>query len=234
MSTSVATEIKFCQSCIERGFNPPNQASREWQPGIYYCDDCFNAIIANLTNVSEAEVKTVLNGTIEAGPILDQVYKYYGIPEALQYDKIDVLQRSRDKLFNLHAPSVVNKSIEELQKEIEELGMIIFHCIYRKEPLELEVNRLKEQRRKEKNLTSYDDSKEVYSKVKKPSNIKTTQEEKMAKTLGMTLEQYKLMVATAQVEEKKAKERKFNILAGNCPECGGHYPCAQHPNEKLI
>jgi len=233
MSTATATEIKFCQSCIERGFNPPNQASREWQPGIYYCDECFNAIISNLTNIPESSVRETLS-TIEPGPILDQVYKALNIPEALQYDKIDVLQRSRDKLFNLHAPSVVNKSIEELQAEIEQLGMIIFHCIYRKEPLELEVNRLKEARRKEKNLISYDDSKEVYSKVKKPSNIKATQEEKMARTLGMSLEQYKAFVANSQAQEKLAKERKFNILAGNCPACGGHYPCANHPNEKLI
>ena len=232
--TSATLEIKLCQSCIERGFNPPNQASREWQPGIYYCDECFNVLISNLTNIGEQEVRTVLNSTIEPGPILDQLYKTLNIPESLQYDKIDVLQRSRDKLFNLHAPSVVNKSIEELQAQIEELGMIIFHCIYRKEPLELEVNRLKEARRKEKNLAGYEDSREVYSKVKKPSNIKSTQEEKMAKTLGMSLEAYKEFVNKSQAEEKKAKERKFNILAGNCPACGGVYPCNNHPNERLI
>ena len=231
--SQVSAEIKLCQSCIERGFNPPNPASREWQVGIYYCDDCFNAIIANLTNIPEAVVIQNLN-KIESGPILNKLYEILSIPPALQYDKIDVLQRSRDKLFNLHAPSVVNKSIEELQSEIEELGMIIFHCIYRKEPLEMEVNRLKEARRKEKNLSNLDDSREVYSKVKKPSNVKQTQEEKMAKTLGMSLEVYREFVNKSQAEEKKAKERKFNILAGNCPACGGVFPCKEHPDERLI
>lgn len=227
-------DTKFCQSCIQRQYNPPNIASREWQTGIYYCDDCFNAVIDNLTNIAPAAIEmhtdSIKGKTIESGPVLDHIYSLFSVPKELQFDRVDTVQRNHDKIFNFHAPAIINRTEENLAEEIEQLACALFHIKYRIEPLEMQVKKLKEQRRKEKGLASYDDSKEQYAKVPKPkSPVKATQEEKMAKTLGMSIEEYRTTVAESQAKEQKRRDRYFNLMAGNCGECGGAMPCAKHP-----
>lgn len=217
-------EIKYCQSCIERNFSPPNIATREWQVGIYYCDECFNAIIQNMTSLPgpliEAKLDTKKPNDFNNGPILDYLYQLYNVPVELQFDSVDTVCRNYDKIFNFHAPAVINRDIESLALEIEQLEMSLFIIKYRIEPLTMQISKLKEARRIEKGLKSYDDSKETYATKGKPK-IKDTEKEKLAKKLGMTLEAYEAMV-------KKAREREFNKMAGNCPECGKSLPCLEH------
>jgi hypothetical protein len=224
---SLDTNIKYCQSCIERGLTP-TPATREWQVGIYYCDECFNAIIQNMTSLptgtAAIPLVTEKPKDFKQGPILDFIYEYFQVPKELQFDSVDTVCRNYDKIFNFHAPAVINRDLESLALEIEQLEMSIFYIKYRIEPLSMKIAKLKEERRKEKGLTSYNDNKETYSTKGKPK-VKDTQEEKMAKTLGMTVEAYKEMV-------KKAREREFNKMAGNCPECGGSLPCAEHSGMK--
>lgn len=212
-------EVKLCQSCIERGVNPPNPATREWQPNIFYCEECYVPLLNNLTNIAPASIEQIKD-KVNPGVILPQIYKLLNVPPELQYDNVDTTCRHYDKIFNFHAPAVVNRELESLQQEVEQLGMALFHIKYKMEPLEMQIKKLKELRRAEKNLKSYDDSKEEYSK-KKPSTVKATQEEKMAKTLGLTLDAYREL-------QKKAREREFNKMAGNCPECGAAMPCLTH------
>lgn len=223
-----SNETKFCQSCIERGINPPGIATREWQKDIYYCDECFGAILQNMTSFSPeilSKKEEIKNTNLKSGPVLDFIYNLYEVPPELQFDRIEKVQGNYDKIFNFHAPAIVNRDIESLAEEIEQLGMSLFHIKYRMEPLEMQVKKLKELRRKEKGLESYNDSKEEYAKnpttKRKSSTIKATQEEKLAKSLGMTLEQYQAMIGSAAELEKRKRERQFNILAGNCAECGG-------------
>lgn len=222
------TDIKYCQSCIERGYKPPIPiATREWVTGIFYCDDCFNAVLDNLTNIAPAEVtkhSEVLPKTIEQGPVLDALYRAYGMPPELQFDRVDAVCKYRDKLWNHHAPTILNRTLEDLAQEIEQLGMAYFHIKYRIEPLDRRVQELKAQRRQEKNLIGYEDSKEEYAKGDKPkkSAATSTKKEKVAKSLGMSPEALAAMLAQGEVINKKKKEREFNILAGNCAECGEH------------
>jgi hypothetical protein len=228
----IEVNIKYCQSCIQRGFNPPNPATREWQTNVFYCEECFNALLQNLQGIAPAEVQSAVEDIKELEllklPWLDTIYQVLNVPKELQFDKVDIVCRNRDKIFNFHAPSVINRTLEDLEMEVEQLGMVLFQVKYRMEPLQGRISQLKEELRKERNLTSYKDSKEVYAKSPKKSAVKVTQEEKMAKTLGMSLEEYRKTVADAQVKDKAAKERKFNILAGNCPDCGGAMPCSTH------
>lgn len=208
---------KLCQSCIERGFNPPNPASREFNPNEFLCEDCFQSVLANLQSfapgsLEQSEVKRVIQAN--AGPILETIYNLLGTPNELRFDTVDTTCRQYDKIFNFHAPAVVNYgTIEELADEIEQRAMALFHIKYSMEPLEMKINQLKSKAREEKKLKGVTDSVEKYSTKKGSSKVKATQEEKMAKTLGMPVEKYREMV-------KKAREAEFNSLVGNCVKCG--------------
>jgi hypothetical protein len=223
---------KYCQSCIERGYRPPNIATREWEKGIYICDDCFRPLIDNLSNISPEVAREVISspGVDVSQPILREIYRILEIPEELQFDTLDKTCRHRDRIFNLHAIATVNiKDIEELAKEIETRSIALFQIQYSLEALKSQIDKLKQARREEKNLKSYEDSKEVYSTVKKRSSkVKDTQEEKMAKILGMSLDEYKAFQETSREKEKLKKIREFNVMAGNCPDCGGSMPCSNH------
>ena len=221
-------ETKFCQSCIERGYSSPGIATREWLPGVYYCDECFGALLDNLTNISVGEVQKHVEHipkTIEQGPVLDALYQVLSIPSELQFDRVETVQRNHDKLFVFHSPAIVNRTLENIAEELEQLAMALFHIKYRMEPLEQRVDKLKQERRKEKNLIGYNDSKEQYSKTPKAAakaQTKAVKVEKVAKGLNMSPEALAAMLAQGAEIEKKKKEREFNIIAGNCAECGEH------------
>jgi hypothetical protein len=221
MTTEI--DIKYCQSCIERGFNPPNIATREYQVGVYYCDECFDAVLQNLTNIAPASViqEKVANRVKEnTGPVLDFLYEQFLIPPELRFDSVDTVCRNYEKLFNFHAPAVINRSLDSLTEEHEQLSMSLFIIKYRMEPLKMAIDKAKEERRKEKNLTGYQDSKETYAKGKPPKN-KDTDIERAAKKMGISVEMYLAM-------RQKARDMEFNKMAGNCPECGGAMPCKEH------
>jgi hypothetical protein len=219
------SEIKYCQSCIERGFNPPNIASREWTKGVFYCEECFAPLINNMLDIGNHEsIKEVAEKVpVNAGPILTKVYEVLNVPPELQFQKVDDVCRNYDKLFNYHAPAIVNRDLESLTRELEELQMAIFQIKFYSEPLDGQIKLLKAQRREEKNLKSYDDSKEEYKKPKGTSKLKETQVQKLAKAVSNS-------GATMSMEEmiKKAREREFHTLSGNCPDCGGKMPCLEH------
>lgn len=205
-------------------------ATREYAPGIYYCDECFNAIINNLMNIAPATLVQKLPD-IPSGPFLPQVYQALNIPSELQFGNLQTTCRNQDKLFNHHAIAIVNLTEQETATEIEQLSMSLFQIEYRIDALKHKADKIKEERRREKGLVSYDDSKEQYSKPrgKSRSKIKDGEEEKLARKLGLSLEQFKQFGEMTKEDEKKKRERQFNILADNCPECGGPKPCDKHP-----
>lgn len=216
------TEPRYCQTCIELGVNPPREATREWQVGIYHCEEHFNDKLNSLTSpgLADKPIKKDIDSKFESGPVLQYIYDLYQIPKELQFDSVDEVCRNYDKFFNFHAPAVINRSLESLSLEIEQLAMSMFIIKFRNEPLTMQIGKLKEKRREEKGLKNYVDSKETYAKGK-PKSVKETDEEKLAKKLGMSVGDYREMV-------KKARERDFNKIAGNCPECGGAMPCKEH------
>jgi len=227
------TETKYCQSCIERGFNPPNIASREWTKDVFYCEDCFKPLIDNMLDLNDhTSVKEILAKfpLPNAGPLLSKVYEILNVPVELQFQKVDDVCRNYDKLFNYHAPAIVNRDLDSMTRELEELQMAIFQIKFYTEPLDGQIKLLKNQRREEKNLKSYDDSKEDYKKEKKGSDSKVKQNQslKLAKAMSNVSGNKNL-----NMEEmiKKAREREFHRLAGNCPECGGKFPCSEHPSK---
>lgn len=220
MSNTIS-DTKICQRCITKGINTPNIATREWQAGIYYCDDCLSEVIKEMTSITtEQKIKVIdKKDKIPNINILDFIYKEFNIPEELQFDTQDEVCRNYEKLFNFQAPAFINKSLEEASHELEQLAMSLFIIKFRIEPLTAFINKLKEDKRKEKGLKDYEDGKETYAK---PPKTKETDLMKMAKKMGMTEDAAKEWI-------KKMREREFNKMAGNCLDCGGSWPCDNHP-----
>lgn len=231
---SIKHNIKLCQSCIERGYNSPNQATREYTPGVYYCDDCFMAVINNMLSSGihhETIKKLASEEGLKPGPFLATVYEMLKIPTELQFVRLDNFCRHRDEIFNHFEPAVINKTLEEISAQIEENKIILFQFTWREELLEQYQNKLKEERRVAKGLKSFDDSKEIYSNkgLKKVAIVKQKQEDKIKKGLGKQDINISALMEQMKEAERKKRERQFNILAGNCPECGGAMPCKEHP-----
>lgn len=205
------TETKYCQSCIERGVKPPNIAMREWEKDYFLCEECFTPLLQNLSGIAPASITTTLE-KVESGPILNQIYNLLEVPSELRFDRIDTVQKNHEKIFNFHAPAIVNKTLEEAQFDIEQWGSGLFHIQYKIETLQSLVSRLKEERRKEKNLSGVSESRETYSKPVK-SKVLQSKKEKLANTLGLDNKEMEALI-------KSAREREFNKIIGHCELCG--------------
>lgn len=206
--SNMEESAKNCQSCIER-YGKNVQATREWTPGVFYCEDCFGILLNNLTNLPNGvEKKEYIAVEISKDkPFLIGLYDYFEVPSELRYEQVDKVLNARDKFFNWRAPAVVNKSLEELAQFVEEMSSAMFVVKYLMEPHTLQINKLKEEKRKEKNLSNVEDSKEAYSKPKKAA-VGSAEDKKyasMAKAMGVSIEELKANI-------KKMREREFDKL----------------------
>jgi hypothetical protein len=234
---------KICDSCLERGINPPNEAFRQYQENRWYCDECYKAEIDKLTSIPDDLLRGALSKIdFEHGPILTQIYELLNIPPELQYESSDSVCHHRTELFNHHAPSNLNLTLEQAQLKLEQMTIAMFQFQIVTEPLQEYIKKLKEKVRIERGLTSYADSKEVFTKVKKKIIHDPEEKEKAEKRIknkvanisGVDLGSMDELIKLAQEKEKKLRERKWWIMSGNCPECGGKFPCVEHPDAKLI
>lgn len=197
---------KYCQSCIERGYGLV-LATREWQTDYFICDDCFTPLLNNIMQVDRVEVQEKVIPRLDPSkPFLNQAYDLLGIPEHLRFIKSDDVLKSRNDIFNYHAPALVNQTVQEISSKIEELTIILFQIKLALEPRTDYINRLKYKEREEAGLRGLDKSEKEYTKG--PSKVKMGKDEKMAKQLGMSLETYLQMV-------KMAKTTEFNKIVNS-------------------
>ena len=201
-------EKKYCQSCIERYGKANVLATREWTENYFICEDCYRPLIANILGrpqviSTEDSFPIITNGVM---PVLKQVYEVLGIPEHLQFTKSDQIIKKREDFFNLHATANVNRTIEESARMIEEYEIILFNINIAIQERQLFVSNALHKLRQEKGLTQKGES---YSKGPS-SKVKTSQDEKMAKMLGLSVEEYKekIQKASRELEFKKIVEGK--------------------------
>lgn len=194
------SKVKYCQSCIERGFDP-KPATREWKTGYFICDDCFGPLINQLANyeATRAEIDKVKANVGNNSPALAQVYDILEIPEGLRYNSSDDVLRNRNDIFNYHANMIANMSFEEVQTNIEFLQVVLFQIRIGMEPLQDYINKVKHEERLKRNVDGIAKSKKEIGK--KPSKVKLTKLEKEAKALGMSVEQYQELVTSARQKQ---------------------------------
>jgi uncharacterized protein YjgD (DUF1641 family) len=233
---------RLCQSCIERGINPPGFGEREYLPNRYLCNECMKAELDKLIGIPQAEVTQNIK-KVEAGPILTEVYRLLNIPPELQFDSIDATCYHQLDLYNFHAPANVNLTLKELESKIEEMAICMYQFQQVVEPTKKYIDDLKKKRRLEKGLSEYPENVEKFAKVKKKIT-EPAAKEKIEKTIKKSLSRMSPngeanlgsmddLVKQAIEMQQKQRTRQFHIMSGNCPACGGKYPCAKHPNEKL-
>lgn len=196
--------IKYCQSCIERGFGL-NPAEHEWTPGYFICHDCWKPLIDNQVQIERVEVNRIKSEIKCDSPVLSQIYELLEIPETLRFNNTDDVVNNRNDIFIHHAKAIVNMTPEEVKERIEFLQTILFNIRYSIDPYQDYINKEKAKVREESGLAKLEKSKK--EAVKSSSKAKLSDEEKMAKSLGMTVERYREAV-------KLAKEKTFNKIVG--------------------
>jgi len=193
---------KYCQSCIERGYGLV-LATHEWTPNYYICDDCFNPLINNIVQVERTDVTRIKTEVKLDSPALKQIYEILGIPENLQFNNSEQVINSRNDIFNYHAEAIVNMNLDEVKNRIEFLQTVLFNIRYAVDPYQDYINREKAKQRELSELAGLEKSKKEIGK--NSSKVKLSDEEKAAKSLGMTVEKYREIV-------KQAKEKTFNKI----------------------
>jgi len=193
---------KYCQSCIERGYGLV-LATHEWMPSYFICDDCWNPLINNIVQVERAEVKRIKTEVKLDSPALNQIYEILGIPEQLRFNNSEQVINSRNDIFNYHAQAIVNMNLDEVKNRIEFLQTVLFNIRYAVDPYQDYINREKAKQRELSGLVGLEKSKKEVTK--NSSKVKLSDEEKAAKSLGMTVEKYREIV-------KQAKEKTFNKI----------------------
>ena len=193
-------ESKQCQSCIERGYSPPNKATHEWQKGYFICDECYQPLLSNIMQLEREPLLSELDALNSEKPLLSLVYEVLDIPVELQFSETESILQKREEIFNHHAKTLINMDEDEIREQIETYQCILFQFKIALEPRVDYINRLKSKVREEQSIKGA--SKSAKEIAKKPtSKVKLGQQEKLAKSLGISLE--KLLEAGKEARLKE-------------------------------
>lgn len=207
--------VKYCQSCLERGFGLV-PATREWRADYFICDDCFEPLLNNIISPNDEQLRVIKSSPeIDVNkPLLNQFYDLLQIPELLRYSRADAVLNSRNDIFNYHAPAILNKDVKEVASEIEQLQIMLFQIKIAIEPRQDYINRVKHSEREKANLTSIEKGKKDFSKSG-PSKVKTGQDQKMADTLFKATESNPEKRLKLYLDlQKQAREEEFKKRTG--------------------
>lgn len=213
----MTSEVKFCQSCLERYGKSNVIASREWKANYFICEDCFEPLINNVysdAGYMQPEKKVIESITIDSSkPVLNQFYDLLNVPEVIRFQTQDKLLQGRNDIYTHHAPSVQNLSLEEAVTKIEELKVIFSYC---KEVASVHndyIQLLKSKNREKYHESGIEKSTEEVGKIKK-SKATLSQKEKLAKSLGITVEMLDAASSAAKQVQKTENVNQFNELIG--------------------
>jgi hypothetical protein len=154
----------------------------------------------------------VIESIQSSSPILTQIYELLQIPEHLRFNSSDSILKSRNDVWNYHAPALINKTLSEIKERKEFLEMILFHIRLELEPIGQAIDRIKHEEREKNQLLGIEKSAKAYSKTSTSKASKLTKEEKEAKTLGLSIEQYRKMISEMEKDEAEKREKEFRKL----------------------
>jgi hypothetical protein len=179
LTRDTAVENKTCQHCIERGYENPKPATKQWLNGQFTCDECFDRLSNAITNIPSHFTDYLLNS--------DDILKH------------------RDEFFNHHHSAIVNLSLEEIHERLEHYKRILFTVRICAEDCQSLIDKVRREAKLKQGLEDKNfDHKKPTTKTA-AAGIKLSKEQKlkqsMAKTLGISVEQLEALGKTAVKNE---------------------------------
>jgi hypothetical protein len=207
--------MKYCQSCAERYGNTSVPATREWKKDYFICEDCFQPLADNVFgngNLTQS-IKDKLPEFKPDTPLLNQFYELAELPSSLRFNKQDDVLKNRESIYNYQAPMIENLELPELTARIEAFKVIFSTCKLLAEPIADKIKLIKSQEREKYHISGEEKSIKEVTKVKK-STATMTQKEKLARSLGVTVEELDKMQNVAKGLQKSENENKFHAMIG--------------------
>lgn len=192
-------QVIKCQYCLDRQIEEPNDAI-----GLYkkqpICDECLGPIMDNNSNTQIIEY-TRDPGSLEArkAKAFEILDKFEELLEGWELYEDEVLL-SRDDFFNHRPPAVVNLTPEEIKKRISYRKAVLFSFRIKDEHWTTLIEQIRTKERREQGLINVQKS---VKEVTKKSRAGKDQLQKLAKKLGVSVEQLELLGAQARQEEFK-------------------------------
>jgi hypothetical protein len=205
-------EDKYCQSCIER-YKITKPATRVWAENYFICDDCFQPLVNNILGIpTDNDVSSKpLNGD---SPLVNQIYDLLEVPEHLRSYRQDTFLKTYTDLFNYQSTLISNMELKDLVRKLEEYRLLF--SVIKKGYVDAYVSKidsLKRESREKLGVTGEEKSRKEASKVK-PSKVKLSQQESLAKRLGISVEDLQKAQTLAKKEQSGVNEDKFNTMIG--------------------
>jgi len=199
------SESVLCEYCLERGLEP--QPSIGLYQGRSICDPCLAPIMDNKNNVQEEGIPS--EGTLEekkalALKILDsfeELFKNWPLTA-------DETLQAHEDFYNHRPPAVINCSIDELIQLNSRRKGLLYAIRHKDERWSTDIEVLKRSERERANLTGI--QKSIKEKKKAPSAISLEAKKKLAKSMGITLEQLEAM-------GQQSREAEFGKILKSSP-----------------
>jgi len=203
---------KYCQSCIER-YKITKPATRQWAENYYICDECFQPLINNVLGIpTDSDIAS--KPLDKESPMVNQLYDLLEVPQHLRTYNQDKFLKVYTDLFNYQSTMIANLELKDLVSKLEEYRLMF--SVIKKGYVEAYVSKidsLKREARAQAGLAGEEKSRKEHSKVK-PSNVKLSQQESLAKRLGISVEQLEAASKFAKVEQTAKNEESFNTMIG--------------------
>lgn len=205
------SNVKYCQSCIERGYGL-RPATREWKTGYFICQDCFEPLINNVLGMPHGEIDKIKTEIKADTPALTQFYELLQIPETLRFANSEDVLNKRNDIFTHHANAIVNMDQKQITERIEELQVMLFQIKVGLEPLHHYISKVKRQARDEAGLASINESK---NSIKGPSKVKLSKLEKEAKAMLPHIKNDEERMRVYAEMVKQARQKEFDKIVGS-------------------
>lgn len=189
-------EIKFCQSCIERGISQIQPATHLWADSYYICDLCYEPLINNLLGWPNNFIPFE---DISSTTILE----------------------SHEQFYNHHAQAIVNKTQEEVEALLEHNKKVIFTLRRYAEVEQDYINKCKVKARAALRLQDekYDSTRPSDSttsaKIKlvtQGEKIKLTKEEKLLQSMASAMVKAETGFKPGSLQYAEALTAKIKML----------------------
>jgi len=195
----------LCEYCLERGLEP--NPSIGLYLGRPICDPCLAPIMDNKANSPDEGKPSELSIEDKKVLALSILDKFEELFENWPLTADETLQAHED-FYNHRPPAVVNCTIEQLTQLNSRRKGLLYAIRHKDERWSTDIEVLKRTAREQANLTGI--QKSIKERKKAPSAVSLDAKKKLAKSMGITLEQLEAM-------GQQSREAEFGKIIKSTP-----------------